>query len=395
MPDASIHLITRQLFLTTVCLIGPHSPATPEVPPAPLSPVTNYSYSRTPSPIPGLPAPSELPPALSRFISFLRAGFELTHQGSIPRTLTQKKIADDWDFYLPFRQLAPSKRIVLEDPQGPFSPTMLRTREGLFDALIFRLITQASPFLLQQRQVCFGSPSAFEHAVEGMDKRLYCNPRATGRHNRLRNIPHISSYWERTEDWGDLIGHGVTLESLLGWFIGNMEGGGTRFFGMGYLVGWLLASDYAYAGLVNEPSMSEVGRVIFKIDAGGKAGLALLGLGVGTAEACATSLSDLWDVILAQFTRAEINEMGLDPITLEHALCKYKRLWKVIERVSGDPSLPRVRNDGLKISPFFDSGSRTLTLYLYPIIGWNTRSNLISDANIKGLWSGILANLYK
>jgi hypothetical protein len=283
--------------------------------------------------------PSKSSPTLSRFFSFLRAAFAIAVEGSTPLTLTQERIAKDRDRYLPFRQLGPSKRTVLEDPQGPFSSARLRTREGFFDALVFRLITQASPILLQERRVCFGSPSILEETTKGKSKRDYCNPSATGQHNRLSNIPYIPTYWERTADWSDLVTHGITLESLLAWLIGK-EGGKKRFFGMGKLVGWLLASDYAYAGLVGVPDALEVGRIIFEINAGGRGGLALLGFDVYTPDACAKSLSNVWAAVRTDFTTAEIHEMGLDLITLEHALCKFKRLQRVIERVSDGVSFP-------------------------------------------------------
>jgi hypothetical protein len=275
--------------------------------------------------VPGSPV---LPDLLSRFYSFLRAAFDIVDEGSVIRTITQEKIAKDRDFYLPFRELAPSKQIVLNAPQGPFSSIKLQTREGLFDALVFRLITQASPILLQEKHVCFGSPSAFDHITSGRDQHYYCNPRATGQHNRFSNILHIPEYWEHAADWDDFLKRPeVTFQTLVEWLTGNHEGR-TRFFGMGNLVGWLLASDYAYAGLVSMPKISEIGKVIFKINAGGKGGLALLGLDVDSPEACAESLSRLWAAIQIQFRPAEIQAMELNSITLE-----FQRLHKVIEMV--------------------------------------------------------------
>lgn len=242
--------------------------------------------------------------------------------------MTQDKIIQDRDYYLPFRQLAPSKRIVLEDPEGPFSPARIKTQEGLFDALIFRLITQASPLLINKKLVCFGSPAAFQDATKERDPHYFCKAHATGQHSRTRNIPYINTYWKHAEDWVAYTNQtNVTLEDLLTWFTGH-EVDGTRFFGMGNLVGWLLASDYAYAGLVATPDASEVGEIIFKIDAGGKDALELLGFDVRNKEACGQAMSCLWDTVRAQFLPAEISKMGLEPITLEHALCKFKRLNK-------------------------------------------------------------------
>jgi len=282
------------------------------------------------------PELSNSPLDLACFFSFLRAASSVTEESSTPPyTLMQHKIVQDRDFYLPFRQLSPSKRIILNDPQGPFSPARLRTQGGFFDALIFRLITQASPILLQEKRVCFGSLTDFRSAVKDKAQSDYCNLGANGRHDRRRNIPHIPTYWKHAADWSELVnGPKMTLKSLMAWFT-SQEGRKTRFFGMGNLVGWLLASDYAYAGLVTMPDVSEVGKIIFKIDAGGKAGLRLLGFKVDTSEECVQSLSTLWTVLHSFLTQAEIEEMGLDdPVTLEHALCKFKRLYRVVKDVS-------------------------------------------------------------
>ena len=260
--------------------------------------------------------------------------FDVSEESTAACTLTQETIIQDRDRYLPFRQLGPSKRIVLEDSQGPFSPTRLKTREGLFDALIFRLITQASPLLIDEKQVCFGSPAEFQEAVKGKDNCYFCNPLATGQHSRTRNIVHINTYWEHTADWVTCTNQtDITLEGLLTWFTGHQENG-TRFFGMGNLVGWLLASDYAYAGLVAMPNASKVGEIIFKINAGGRDGLGLLGFEVATKEACAEAMLSLWAMVQTHFLPSEIDKMGLEPITLEHALCKFKRLYgKCISKV--------------------------------------------------------------
>ena len=301
------------------------------MPHATFSPLTEYPMFPSPGQHSSIrPDPS---PLLPRFYSFLRAAFDIIDEGSAILTTTQEKIVKNRDLYLPFRQLAPSKRIVLDAPQGPFSPSKLKTQEGLFDALIFRLITQASPILLQEKHVCFGSPSTFDHVTSGREQRYYCNPTAIGQHNRLSNIPHIHEYWKGAADWDDFLnGSEVTLQTLVEWLTGDCEGR-TRFFGMGNLAGWLLASDYAYAGLVSMPEISEVGKIIFKINAGGKGGLAFLGFDVSSPEACVESLSRLWAAIQTQLSPAEIQAMGLDFVTLEHALCKFQRLHKVIEMV--------------------------------------------------------------
>lgn len=275
------------------------------------------------------PQPSPPSPTLSSFCAFLRAAFDVAEEDTIARTPTQEVILKDRDRYLPFRQLGPSKRVILNDPNGPFSPARMKTQEGFFDALIFRLITQASPILVQEKQVCFGSPPRFSNAIKGKEQRDYCNPSATGQHSRFSNIPHIANYWKHAAGWSNLVDDAsFTFKSLLTWLTGH-EGKEKRFFGMGSLAGWLLASDYAHAGLIETPQASEVGRIIFKINAGGKGGLALLGYDTDTNDACAEAMESLCTVVDRFFSPDDIKKMGLDPISLEHALCKFKRLYQM------------------------------------------------------------------
>jgi hypothetical protein len=307
---------------------------------------TEFFSTIAPIEVPPLPHHSDsarVPPTpqhdtdreLATFCSFLQAAFAVataTHANTSP---TQDKITSNRDRYLPFRQLGPSKRVVLQDLQSPFSPDKLKTRGGFFDALLFRLITQSSPFLVDQGHVRFGSLECFREAVKGLQVDFYCVKNATGRYNRTFNIGFLETYWAQSDSWEGLsTTPELSLESLFSWFTGTVSGK-KRFPGMGPLVGWLLASDYAYAGLVPMPSVSDVGRLIYKIDAGGKAGLELLGLKVGDIEACANSLQLVWDGVKSNFTTDEIANMGLEPITLEHALCKYKRIYGTISKVCG------------------------------------------------------------
>jgi len=276
--------------------------------------------------------PLPLSPEFRRFIAFLKAALNVTHGTTL--TPTQKKINTCLDYYLPFRQLGPSKQIVLEDPEGPFSPTKMRSREGFFDALIFRLITLASPLLLTEQQVCFGSPEEFYKATRDKQQSQFCKSNATGQYARTKNIPYVETYWEHAAGWSAYSGQaGLTLNHLLTWFTGG-EGLTKRFYGMGNLVGWLLASDYANAGLVEVPDAQTVGMIIFSLDAGARRGLKLLELDVSTQDACGESMELAMAMVQENLSPVELEQMKMDTITLEHALCKYSRLYHHISKVS-------------------------------------------------------------
>ena len=53
-------------------------------------------------------------------------------------------------------------------------------------------------------------------------------------------------------------------------------------------------------------------------------------------QECIESLELVWDGIQEHLLSDKIDQMRPEPITLEHALCKYKRLF---ERLSGGSSL--------------------------------------------------------
>ena len=95
-------------------------------------------------------------------------------------------------------------------------------------------------------------------------------------------------------------------------------------------------SDYAYAGLVPAPTLSDIGSFIHTINLGARDGLGLLDLPASSKQECIESLELVWDGIQEHLPLDKINQMRLGPITLEYALCKYERLF---EHLSGGPSL--------------------------------------------------------
>jgi hypothetical protein len=278
----------------------------------------------------GLPPPSS---KFGCFIAFLKAALDVAK--GVTMTPTQKKINTSLDYFLPFRQLGPSKQTVLKDPEGPFSPAKLQSQEGLFDALIFRLITFASPLLLTERRVCFGSPEEFRKATKDKEWSGFCYSNATaGQHSGFENIPYTEAYWKHATGWPTYSKQpDLTFANLLNWFTGK-EGPNERFYGMGNLVGWLIASDYANAGLVEVPSAQTVGRIMFRIDAEGRKGLELLGLDASTQDACGKSVELAMAMVEKSLLPTELEQMKMDMITLEYALCQYSQLYEQISKAS-------------------------------------------------------------
>ncbi|KAF8582182.1 hypothetical protein K439DRAFT_1618487 [Ramaria rubella] len=86
--------------------------------------------------------PNTLATTVAEFVQFLRDLMPTT-QSLISQSSDNNlicKVIKCPDFYMPFREIAPS-RCQVTGPQGPFEHNFIRTRSGLFSTLIYRGIT--------------------------------------------------------------------------------------------------------------------------------------------------------------------------------------------------------------------------------------------------------------
>lgn len=182
--------------------------------------------------------------------------------------------------------------------------------------------------------------------IKAADKQLkllhrvhICTPLAYSKAPNVgRNIKLAEKIWKVSAQWPGRItpyfkqGLRMPWDKALTWATtcGMPQMGGK---GKVTLTAYLFVADLVYAGLVTMPSPSEVGQVIWDIKRGGYAGLRLLGLvlrpGDSTRAAaqrshCITAFEELYGKMVLGFGPGAI-ELGLDPILLEHSLCKYSR----------------------------------------------------------------------
>jgi hypothetical protein len=100
----------------------------------------------------------------------------------------------------------------------------------------------------------------------------------------------------------------------------------------GPLISYLLTVDYAYTGLISQPSMAEMGHILKRIDAGAINGLRLLGSTSTTpgssfsAEHIQTLFEEFYKYLDSSLTLEEKVSMGFDVFVVEHLLCKISRL---------------------------------------------------------------------
>lgn len=103
---------------------------------------------------------------------------------------------------------------------------------------------------------------------------------------------------------------------------------------VGDLIRLLVAGDLVYAGIFQGPTLEEMGAVITKVNKGAIAGLKKLGAlpdqqDKHTSDQVDKALSDVYNSLRSGLTQEEWKDMGMDVLTLEHSLCKYKRVDKI------------------------------------------------------------------
>ncbi|KAA1479704.1 hypothetical protein DENSPDRAFT_898846 [Dentipellis sp. KUC8613] len=302
----------------TSCAAGPHVPAQSSSQLASSSGgVASTSAASTASPFSDQPAagsssntmPAVPPPpfsistshdptaaAFNKCLRFLRCtayflsasvdGLALPHADTLLQSHRHKdlllKMAPRLDYYLPFRQKAPSVAAMFR-PGGPYSPEHMRTKAGFFSALIFRGVTFGCEFAVRERRV-FQDLVDWQaaHAAVASNSSLYVsNPNAYGSATR-RGVQYVAGFWSTAqEEWQDMVGPDATYNTFRDFrkrVINGRNNNAALYFGFGKLIGYLLTADYAEAGVLPMPSKQDMGDLILDIDAGALKGLIRLRL---------------------------------------------------------------------------------------------------------------------
>ncbi|KAJ6447338.1 hypothetical protein C8R45DRAFT_850913 [Mycena sanguinolenta] len=249
------------------------------------------------------------------------------------------------DFYLPFREHRPSHRNS-RGPQAAFDPSHSNTRGGLFSGLIFRGITFASPFAIEAATTFFSDPGSWQNECAKFPHapaNFFCNPWAYSARKSKRTPALVDKYWEALLTPGCPDWERLTLNRDYG-FISCYnflrESNPSRFQEIGSLAGFLLASDFVYAGVVQAPTVVEVGTIIRNINKGGVRGLELLGLisarQAGSGRSSSWKMADsaevqagfakLYGFLDSELTAAQKAHMVFDGIMVENSLCKLSRV---------------------------------------------------------------------
>ncbi|KAH8103150.1 hypothetical protein BXZ70DRAFT_889519 [Cristinia sonorae] len=268
---------------------------------------------------------------LDRFVGFLLVLYPLLEHTLSPVDPFLGMVHRRPDFYLPFRELAPS-RVKVTAVGGPYSLGHLLTRAGFFSVLVFRTITFSTPFLLQDDAIFFNNLDEFNAAIDpSRPAAHFCDVKCYGTPDPRRSPLNASKLWDLAARWtsfvmdddGNAVTHTLTefndfLVSLRAPCLGRLQS-------------YLTAADYSYTPLVAEPTPSEVASIAFKMgkNAGARKGLQDLGLirvdGDVSKEDFIQSFQTVFDYSFARLGELR-HRMQFDAVMLEHALCKYSRL---------------------------------------------------------------------
>lgn len=337
-----------------VTTVATNSSFTPYISDHPLS--DQSSVPRTP--------PTHVDRRIQKFLLFLEEALAVVSGPVLNPTVYQRKLVDDMDKLLPFRELAPSRRRSIL-PDGPFGKEVVATDHGFYSALIFRGITFATPFFMQGR-VLYISDSDFAKARAQMQEKVvneghtqppasfFCDTRAYGPPNPARKVS-LAAGFERAVQNHSLAGFIARIQasrrckpsfSECYSFLANSE----RFHQLGPLGGYLLTADYAYTGLIQPPTMDELAKIIRDLNKGAVNGLEMLGLipmrehgepyvrikkgkpvkvtpkpKKAALKDVAEGFKKLYGIVEHYFPSAVQTAIFWDGIMLENSLCKYSR----------------------------------------------------------------------
>ncbi|KAK7017058.1 hypothetical protein VNI00_018711 [Paramarasmius palmivorus] len=154
----------------------------------------------------------------------------------------EEEARQNLDFFLPARELAPSRRKIL-NANGPFSASHIRTSAGLASAIMFRAIFYNSPALLQvNHPFHFNSLADWEtlHS-QNPHENFWCNPFAYGTPSG-RGTQYASQYFSA----GSIL-HEMLFEDDLDFFmLCKTMASSSHFPKVGKLTAYLLTVDLVY-----------------------------------------------------------------------------------------------------------------------------------------------------
>lgn len=283
-------------------------------------------------------------------VSFLRETLKIVLDPEMKNpSKLQAVVRSNFDYYLPQRELAPSRVAFCKD----WDPPEQDFTTSLFSIFIFRGVFFNSKFMqLSLRKpwlrLHFSSLNQFEEYISDMRTRFphesqkedfFCNRQALSRQNIThRTLEQSKQFWKaarKDKPWVDAGTDIPTFDEArkavrtLGVGIG----------GFGTLCQYLTLADLAESGVIRQPTTTNIGEFIATINAGAISGLRLLRYlprkdpaippkkkqPVSRIESKA-AFQEFYRDISNELLTAEKKAMQWNPVMAEHTLCKISRL---------------------------------------------------------------------
>ncbi|KAI0083677.1 hypothetical protein BDY19DRAFT_998361 [Irpex rosettiformis] len=284
--------------------------------------------------------------AARRVIRFLQDSLVVVHAigGASPEvshlTDAQKLIMRRPDFYLPLREMAPS-RVIMNAGLGR---AFASTRAGFFSLQVFRHIhfnTEAFKLCPQDlRQVEFHSLSEYKQYVTalkarfpGRDDSFFCDKKALGSPINNRTIERADDYWDVAMSpdyaWPPPRQFAAARKDML-FFKNSLQPEDKHMWsGVGSLSMFLLLLDMHFAGLVDEPTVEDVADIVASLQKGATYGLQKLGYlnASFTQVESRAQFQRFYQDMTCELTEEQVTQFGWNPVVCEHTLCKYSRLF--------------------------------------------------------------------
>jgi hypothetical protein len=260
----------------------------------------------------------------------------LSSPSSVPPTTGKimKKVLSDLDFYLPFRQHAPSltnaRHQIYADIDFPGEDGA-----GIFNVLAFRGVFFGSPFAQSDRYRRFnsfedwerfqaeGSEVAKMHGKDGDEEKYYVKRNCYGQSQTNRSTKLLSNYWDQRLLWSTTFNQLTmpTITEVHKWLQSSFPN-------IGALSALLICGDLIESGILPMPTADEWGGLIYTLKMGAKGGMETVGLITKQASKVevAEAFKSLDLAIQQELTEEEKKAMDYNVIMLEHGLCKIKRL---------------------------------------------------------------------
>ncbi|KAI0709813.1 hypothetical protein C8Q76DRAFT_798600 [Earliella scabrosa] len=268
----------------------------------------------------------------------------------------QSLVMQQPDHFLPFRELAPSRRRVTA-PGGPFHLELIDVPGAFTSCIIFHTLLFDSPILQEGTHGYFQDCNAWNDFLATNDfnpdnpqSSRFFNISCYGTPQAQRRQGHIIApeYFDFEQSWHDLQNKHpaqlIPFEKFVLWIQGkrlalDKQRQKHRFSHfphpklVGKLIAYLLAADLVYAAKVAAPSLEDVAKIIHSNKLGSYHGLITAGLipeQNASLDQVTTAFRNVFDHLHHSICPVDREFIRFDGIMVEHLLYTYARPhWRV------------------------------------------------------------------